>query len=122
MGKTPIKITLKRSGTHELKLRYGTQERVVLVKSHADTTSIILDAIPLAIIGGLTTAVCIESLIDDNGSSNDTGWFSDWNLAGDICNAGLLFSLASTTPLVVDAATGSWHKLSPKEVMVDFTE
>ncbi len=116
IGTTPIKVTLKRSGTHNLRLVYGKQERVVIVKNHADIASIILDAIPLAIFGGLTASACIAYATDDNNGSN---WI---DLRGDICNAGLIFSLASATPLVVDAATESWHELSPKEVVVDFTE
>ena len=121
IGKTPMEIKLKRSGSHEITLRYGEQERVVIVKSRADTRSIILDAIPLAIIGGLTAWTCIDS---GRSSSSSGGWsFGDYSgLQRTVCVGGILVSLASTTPLIVDGATGAWHVLSPKEVMADFDE
>ncbi len=119
IGKTPMEVKLKRSGRHEITLRYGEQERVVIVKSRADTGSIILDATPLAIAGGLTVLACAST-----GSSSSSSGFVDFgnDIAEAFCIGGLLVSLVSATPLIVDGATGAWHVLSPKEVMADFDE
>ncbi len=116
IGKTPMEVKLKRSGRHEITLRYGEQERVVIVRSRADTTSIILDAVPLAIAGSFTASACLGS-----SSGSDSGEYGDL-VYGIACSVGLLVSLVSTTPLIVDGATGAWHVLSPKEVMADFDE
>ena len=67
IGKTPMKINLKRSSTHEITLRYGEQERVVVIKSRTDTGSIILDATPLVIAGGLPLPLALALIAKSKG-------------------------------------------------------
>ena len=109
-GLTPLELELARNKTHTLKLVHNEQERIVIIKSSPETTSIILDIVPAAIFGGLTTAVCLD---------NSEDYF---NLRPAVCTSGVLVTLLAGTPIYVDAATGAWYRLSPKEVMVDFTE
>ncbi len=111
-GVTPLELKLARNKTHTLKLIYDGQEQVVVVKSSADTTSIVLDVVPAAVSGSLTTAVCLS--IDSEEQGLAAAGFAAF------CLGGVLITLLAGTPIYVDAATGAWYKLSPKEVMVDF--
>ncbi len=113
-GVTPLELKLARNKTHTLKLIYNGQEQIVVVKSSSDTTSILLDTVPAAVSGGLTIAACLSIDSEEQGLAA-VGF-------GTFCLGGVLVTLLAGTPIYVDAATGAWHKLSPKEVMVDFDQ
>ena len=114
VGVTPLELELARNKTHTFKLIHDGQEQIVVVKSSTDTTSVVLDIIPAAISGGVTTAACLSINSEEQGlASVGLGVF---------CAGGVLVTLLAGTPIYVDAATGAWHQLTPKQVMVDFNE
>ena len=98
MGITPTTVELSRASVHTITLKLGDLERDVLITNVPEGGSIALDVAPAP----CEAEACVLKAL------------------------GLTISiplfLAGMTPIIVDAATGAWHELSPGEVFVDFEQ
>lgn len=102
-GFTPLDLELRRGRMYVVTLRAGSQERTIIVDSRIQAAMVGLDVAPGVVVGAASVSACRDPYI---------GFIA--------CPIGLVVTLASTTPLIVDAATGAWYELSPSEITAVF--
>jgi hypothetical protein len=109
VGFTPIDLRLRRGVDHVVTVRLGERERVVTLTSSVQPLLVAIDVVPIGIAGGLAWAVSFGCAL--------TGF-----LGGDTSCGGVaaLFVAVGAVPLVVDGATGSFYRLGPDAIAVDF--
>jgi hypothetical protein len=105
-GFTPLELELERGRDHTVVVRWGGQERSVVLRSGTQTVPLVLDLVPVALTGGI--------LVSDYASGALTGMPRELQLVGWAIVA------VSFAPLLVDAGTGALQQLTPGEVIVAF--
>ncbi|MCA9835317.1 MAG: PEGA domain-containing protein [Trueperaceae bacterium] len=110
-GITPLELEISRGQSHELLLRYGEQEKLIMLETEIDYSTIAADAVP-AVLGAILTLV-LELTVCQEGYCG----------AGLVLGGAYLFlpSAGVSGILVgIDTATGAIYTLSPPEINESF--
>lgn len=114
VGTTPLEVEVASGSTHELRIRSGTQERVVTLTPGIDDAGsryLALDVVPGGVV--IVGAVLLAAAADCPGISEA------------FCNAGGIVGAAAgaaliAIPIGIDLATGAASQVTPHEVFVSF--
>jgi hypothetical protein len=124
MGTTPLTLTLNNQAPVTLTLRLPDgRERTVELERRFDDTSFTVSLVPAAVVGGVVVGgMLFSSPVSTSGisaSSSPPGWLVTgfFQFVGVVAGAGV-----SVVSFGVDAATGSWFRLLPGEVLVVFDD
>jgi hypothetical protein len=124
MGTTPLTLTLNNRSPVTLTLRLSDgRERTVELERRFDNVAFTVSLVPAALVGGaLVAGMLISSPTGASGLS--TSSTPPEGLIGALAYAlGLVAGAGvSVVSFGVDAATGSWYRLLPGEVMVVFDD
>lgn len=124
MGTTPLTLTLDNRAPVTLTLRLPDgRERTVELERRFDNVSFTVSLVPVALLGGAVVGgMLISSPVGTSGlstSSSPPAWIAEGFIQLLVLVAGTGVSVVS---FGVDAATGSWYRLLPNEVMVVFDD
>jgi hypothetical protein len=105
VGFTPIELELERGRDHTVVVRWGGQQRTVVVRSDVQPGPLVLDLVPVAVSASLLYGINASDFFHD---TSESVAFTFGVLA------------VSFAPLLVDVGSGALHQLTPGEIIVAF--
>jgi hypothetical protein len=113
-GTTPLTLELDGRATHDVTLRLDDQERTIQLTSSVGATWVALDVVPGLALAGASFAV----------ASTGSGYVDSFGELLAVFGGGVGMAIGAGSAAVavgVDAATGRWYRLSPGDIVVEFT-